>query len=66
VSTEAKERFLRAMANDSARNTLAEFIRERYQEKVDGLMGCTKETFELQKGRAAELKDLLDLINAKK
>lgn len=62
MTTEARQRFESAMKNDSARNMLAEFLRERYSETVNNLMNCNKETFEAQKGRALELKDLLTLV----
>lgn len=64
--TEAEGRFHRAMENDSARKMLAEFLRERYENTVDKLVTCNKDTFEIQKGKALELKELLTLITTPK
>lgn len=62
MATEAQQRLERAMANSSARKTLAEFLRERYERRVNELMSCNKETFERQQGKALELKELIDYI----
>lgn len=49
--------------NSGVRETLAEYLRERLLEKQKALMHCSKDTFEVHKGRCLELQELLqDLI----
>lgn len=49
-----------ALCNTSAKHVLAEYYRERLQAKQQQLMSCSKETFEVHKGRCLELVDLLN------
>lgn len=60
--SKASDAFQSLLKSDSAKYTLAEFLREQLQERTDSLLACNKETFECHKGRALELQHLLKLI----
>lgn len=52
------------LKNSGAKEVLAEYLRERLFEKQKAFTQCTKDTFEVHKGRCLELNDLLtDLLS---
>lgn len=51
---------MEALRKSGASQVLAEFLRDRLAKKTDGLLACNLTTFEAQKGRCLELKDLIN------
>lgn len=63
MDTKGKEAFAR-LKNSGAKEVLAEFLRERLFEKQKAFTSCSRDTFEVHKGRCLELSDLLnELLN---
>ncbi len=54
-----------ALRNTGAKLVVAEYLKERLDRKIKGLLACTPETFEAQKGRCLELQDLINYIEGK-
>lgn len=48
------------LKRSGAKEVLAEFLRMRLLQKREAFTSCTKDTFEVHKGRCLELNDLLN------
>lgn len=63
MTSDIKQRF-KNMMQGSARLILAEYLKERIQEKTNLLVSCNESTFKHQQGRVHELQDLLKEIES--
>lgn len=64
VASDIKQRMDALRITQSGR-VVAEYLKEKLGEQTTSLLSCNKETFEAQKGRCLELKDLITYIESR-